>query len=272
MNNIQPPPYDENHVYIPPPIIEQKQINFKDICYKYEIGEYFASKLGLLGKYEIVLIVDDSGSMTTTVKSGDIYAPPCTRWEEAKKTVKQVAEMALLFDKNGLDLYFLNRGTINNVTDINIIDNAFTVLPSGFTPITTTLQKVLHDKKDIIKEKKLLILIATDGQPTDYKGNTDVESLKSTLINRHPIDKIFVTFLACTDDNQTMEYLNDWDKNIKNLDVVDDYVSEKKEIQQSKGNNFKFTYGDYIVKALVGSIDPELDNYDEPSKSCCNLM
>ena len=41
-----------------------------------------------------------------------------------------------------------------------------------------------------------------------------------------------------------MKYLNDWDKKIPNLDVVDDYYSERKEIQACRGNNFPFSFGD----------------------------
>ena len=41
-----------------------------------------------------------------------------------------------------------------------------------------------------------------------------------------------------------MQYLNNWDKVIPNLDVVDDYRSEKKEIQMCRGNDFSFSFGD----------------------------
>jgi hypothetical protein len=46
------------------------------------------------------------------------------------------------------------------------------------------------------------------------------------------------------DDKQSMEYLNDWDKKIPNLDVVDDYRSESKEIQACRGKNLPFSFGD----------------------------
>ncbi len=46
------------------------------------------------------------------------------------------------------------------------------------------------------------------------------------------------------DDNESMRYLNDWDKNIPNLDVVDDYKSEKKEILNWQGDSFPFSFGD----------------------------
>jgi hypothetical protein len=41
-----------------------------------------------------------------------------------------------------------------------------------------------------------------------------------------------------------MEYLNDWDKKIPNLDVVDDYGTEKKQILACQGKDFPFTFGD----------------------------
>ena len=46
------------------------------------------------------------------------------------------------------------------------------------------------------------------------------------------------------DDVQCMEYLNRWDKTIPNLDVIDDYRSERKEIQECRGKNFPFSFGD----------------------------
>lgn len=64
-----------------------------------------------------------------------------------------------------------------------------------------------------------------------------------------------VTFLACTDDRQAISYLSNWDKMIPNVDVMDDYRSELSEIQRTRGPTFPFSFGDYIVKCLLGSID-----------------
>lgn len=41
-----------------------------------------------------------------------------------------------------------------------------------------------------------------------------------------------------------MQYLNDWDKNIPNLDVVDDYRTETKQIRAIRGNSVQFSFGD----------------------------
>jgi hypothetical protein len=39
-------------------------------------------------------------------------------------------------------------------------------------------------------------------------------------------------------------YLNYWDKKIPNLDVADDYRSERQEILKVQGKHFPFSFGD----------------------------
>jgi hypothetical protein len=56
--------------------------------------------------------------------------------------------------------------------------------------------------------------------------------------------KLIDVLLFILDDDQSMAYLNDWDKKIPNLDVVDDYRSERKQIQTYRGNSVPFSFGD----------------------------
>lgn len=70
-------------------------------------------------------------------------------------------------------------------------------------------------------EKKLLVIIVTDGQPTDRSGITDINGFKNTLMTRSPIDKIFVTIVACTDDDSCIEYLDKWDRQIRKFSTSD---------------------------------------------------
>lgn len=91
--------------------------------------------------------------------------------------------------------------------------------------------------------------------PTNVNGELDIATLEGVLRNeRTPLT--YVTFLACTDDLQAVNYLSYWDKAIPKLDVLDDYRSERAEIQRTRGIHFPFSFGDYIVKALLGAIDP----------------
>ena len=57
------------------------------------------------------------------------------------------------------------------------------------------------------------------------------------------------------DDDDCIGYLNNWDKNIPNLDVVDDYRNEKKEIQARQGKQFPFSFGDVkIIRLYIKSL------------------
>ncbi len=46
------------------------------------------------------------------------------------------------------------------------------------------------------------------------------------------------------DDKPSMAYLNDWDKKIPNLDVVDNYRNERQQVQACRGKNVPFSFGD----------------------------
>ena len=41
-----------------------------------------------------------------------------------------------------------------------------------------------------------------------------------------------------------MSYLNDWDRKIPNLDVVDNYRNEREQIRALRGKNVPFSFGD----------------------------
>ncbi|CAF4757250.1 unnamed protein product, partial [Rotaria sp. Silwood2] len=97
---------------------------------------------------------------------------------------------------------------------------------------------------------------------TNERGQTDIGSLEAVLRNERTT-KTYITFLACTDDPDSVNYLSSWDESMPNLDVIDDYRSECPEIQRIRSANFPFSFSDYIIKALLGSIDPWFDSLDE---------
>lgn len=66
-------------------------------------------------------------------------------------------------DSDGIDVYFLNRQPLLNVTNTETIKKAFNNRPQGGTPICGTLRKILAAKRTVSYEKKLVVLIATDG-------------------------------------------------------------------------------------------------------------
>lgn len=238
---------------------------FQEVCRQYEINDNFALRLRNLEGYDIVIIADDSGSMNQPVTSpgADPFGALPTRWDELKKTVSIITDISAIMDPDGIEVYFLNRGTLSNVTNSRRLDEAFSSPANGSTPIVQVLRHVLAVKT----ERKRLILIATDGCPDDVAG-LDGKMLDGKMAFRYVLEnersvKDFVTILACTDDDSILSYLNGWDRDIPRVDVVDDYQSEKKEILGVQGPQFAFSFGDYVVKALMGSIDTWFDNLDE---------
>jgi hypothetical protein len=249
---------------------DAQQNKFASIIRQYEISDSSARKIRQIEGMEIVLIIDDSGSMNTPCNPGSSTVKSITRWDEVKNIVGQIVDIASVMDKDGVDLYFLNRATVKNVSDAHQVSYLFNNVPTGSTPMCQVIRKVLQEKQAEIVEKRLLLIIFTDGEP-DYcdSGEKGTETFYKILNSeRNPQKNIYTTIVACTDDENVMTFLNKCDKKLTNVDVVDDYASESAEISKAQGSKYKFTYGDYIVKILIGSVDPEFDNLDEV-KSCC---
>ena len=244
---------------------------FDSLVRKYEINPEYAIKLRQLEGFEIVVICDDSGSMNTPVSNpttnDHMHLP--TRWEELKSTVKTIVEIAGTLDRTGVDVYFLNRLGVKNVTNFAMLEPYFSTEPEGYTPIVKTFTQVLGDMRPILSEKKLLIILATDGEPTtsdgliSSQGMTEKQRFYNLLKFRQPIDKIYTSILACTDDDSVISYLQNWDTDIQNLDVVDDFHTVKSNVEKKQGVGYHFSFGDYVVKTLLGSMDKFFDEIDE---------
>ncbi|CAF3893340.1 unnamed protein product [Adineta steineri] len=229
------------------------------VILKYEIPKKFADRLHILAKYELIIVCDDSGSMETFVDNS-----PRTRWDELREFVRIILEIGIIFDESGVDIYFLNREPILNVKNPETIDHAFAKSPYGYTPLVRTLKNIFQlpaTRRGY--DKKALVFVATDGASTDDEGNVNVDELKHLMNVERQVNTTFVKFLICTDDRNCVDYLYDWDKTMKNVDVTDDFHTERKRVHQWQGTNFQFSKGEYIVKALIGAIDQKMDDLDE---------
>lgn len=256
-------------------------IRFREIAGRYEIRPDFCAKLRQLEDYEIIVIADDSGSMNTRVTvpipssiasasaaTAAAFAPSRTRWTELLEFCGIVSEIATVMDKDGIDIYFLNRPPIMNVTHPANphFQAAFAMSPTGTTPLVAALQNVIHTRCRT-SERKVLIIIATDGAPDG--GTAGIQEFIKTI--KYRPKNTFVSILACTDDDDAISYLNRIDTIVPGVDVVDDYYSELKEVKRAQGQRYPFSYGDYVVKVLLGSIDSTMDRLDEKKGCCCSV-
>jgi hypothetical protein len=247
---------------IPIDFIAEKRDYFYHLCQIHEINQETIAKMYLLNECDIVIIADDSGSMRQKTFGNQ------TRWIQLKNIISICTEIINCISSSTIDLCFVNKYDeyYNNIKTSQEIEDIFhNREPCGLTPLIFTLNQILMRKK---KSKKLLILIVTDGEPTDYNrtgvntSNDSINEFKKILMEKN--DNVYVNILACTDDRDSMKYLNRWDREIKNLDVIENYIAERYQIL-SKGKVQKFSFGEYVVKALIGSLDENIDKLDELS-------
>lgn len=232
-------------------------------CGAREIRPDFALKLRQLEEFEIVFVGDDSGSMGTQIQDGsrDPFGAIPTRWTELQRYATNVVEIATCLDPDGVDIRFLNRQGFRNVASVSQVAAAFHPPPNGFTPLVRTIKAIFEEKAHILKERKMLLIIATDGAPTDDSGYDQTKQFLALLRDRPK--NVFVSIIACTDDNDAVGYLNKIDRIVPGIDVSDDYLSESKEVKKAQGKDFQFSYGDYVVKTLLGAVDVNFDRLDE---------
>ena len=267
MINTAPPPYQpsttcfgETSPSAPAP--DERTAKVRALCERYQINPHFEPALWSLNEYHIIFICDDSGSMNTT--AGVSGYDRKTRWDELKGVIREVYDISLIFDPLGMDIHFLNRQSWLNVRNLDAINDMFVAPPSGGTPLVSKLTEITRTYSSqpgaVGSANRKLVIIATDGEPSD--DSAPYRQLKAVL-GQMVSNNMRIGFIACTDQDYQVEYLNDIDREYKEIDVSDDYWTERKQILKVQGLRFPFSYGDYVVKALVGPIDSRLDGLDE---------
>ena len=228
----------------------QKHQELNTLIAQYEIHNYKAQELWALSEFDLVFILDDSGSMNG--RSGNI-----TRWQELQQTVSQVIQIGRCFDDDGMDAYFLNRPPVRGIRQAQDLYPCFARMPQGSTPLAQAIDFVVRDQ-GMRSRKPLLLIIATDGVPDDHMAFR--RALETAVNNPHRT--IRVQFLACSDVESEVGWLNVLDREVKNVDVTDDFASERAEVLRA-GKVTEFSRGDYVCKALLGGISDAYDKLDE---------
>src|SRR5437868_2275840 len=101
----------------------------KEFFRMYEISPLFQEDIEAIKKYDIILICDDSGSMTEpstylSLKTNEMVTK--SRWDELQETVETIVELCILLDDDGIDIWFLNKDPpIKNVTSKETVMQLF---------------------------------------------------------------------------------------------------------------------------------------------------
>jgi len=240
-----------------------KMERLRRILDRFEITIAEANDLVVLADYEIVVIADDSGSMSMA------SAPPSerklgaaipTRWDELRETCSLLVELGCCFDESGLDIFFLNRPALSEVKSARspAFISAFEARPAGSTPLTECLRAVVSK---VGGERPVILFILTDGEPNGgpYAFCQEMERVVKKKSTRATFK---VQVMACTDDDEAVGWLNDLDEKFTEVDVTDDFYSERQEVLRA-GKVKRFTRGDWLIKALLGPVSTKFDAWDE---------
>lgn len=139
-----------------------------------------------------------------------------TRWEELKRSVKLVSEIAAAVDSDGCDVYFLNRPALKGVKKTRELDASLSIPPDGSTPLGKTLIQALRDKgyalagdpqPEVRPTKRLLFLIATDGIPDE--GAPAFVSILQKLP-----ENVYVQLMPITNDPAVLKYMGEADDKV----------------------------------------------------------
>mmetsp|Transcript_135579 Transcript_135579/g.377582 ORF Transcript_135579/g.377582 Transcript_135579/m.377582 type:complete len:260 (+) Transcript_135579:59-838(+) len=235
----------------------------KAVLIRYGITICDAEDLFVLKDYDIAIIADDSGSMRSRIGS-------VSRWDELKDTVSQIVDIATCFDTDGVDVHFLNQGTVKGVHSSQdmCLRSAFARPPRGSTPLTETLERVLAEfqqDRGSNFQKPLLLMIATDGIPNG--GATRFANCVRGSIFSFA-GKVRYQLLPCSDNDSDVAWMNDLDVEFSEVDTTDDYATEKCEVLRA-GLAKTFERSDWIMKALLGPVSKKFDAWDDRAHTEC---
>ena len=190
-------------------------------CQEYEISQRYIEKIAIIEDFKIILLLDDSGSMKTPLYDNSNFG---TRWNKLKYITETCIKLSSIYKENGITIEFLNRNGHSNIVNFNQIMHFFSKEPFGRTPLNKKLKSILSKYSNC--GKKVLIIIATDGEPTDDYGFENVKEFRETLMNKNH-SKFFISFLACSDQKNEIGYLDKFRK-IPNVSIMHNYIDEVK--------------------------------------------
>ncbi|KAF9094380.1 hypothetical protein BGX27_001467 [Mortierella sp. AM989] len=241
-----------------------KRTNFETISKSWNgVDIPLARELCKLALYDIILLVDDSGS---------IFASQDNRHEELIMVSSVISEVAALFDDDGIEIVSLHSKSHKNIRNGKEASKYIKNMKSGRG--NTQLGRALRDKvlspfrqsKGKI-QKPVLIYIITDGEPFGEPRDELERAIKEGrdyLVGRgYPEDFFSYQIAQVGNDIKATEFLNALDSNVSLgafVDVTSRYEIEEEQFQKA---DITLTPEIWLIKLLLGAIDESFDKLDE---------
>lgn len=229
------------------------QIDIPALARAWRITEAQVIALTSIALVDVVVVLDDSGSMSIDQE----------RQDDMLAFLKLIGKVVTLFDADGISIATLNdQKSVDGISDPQALIAKFDSLRfQGCTPVGATLRR-LH-KTYTGGTKPVLAYIVFDGAP-DSQSEV-FSAIKSQASSSSQVGRKgwLYQFLQVGRDTSAQTFLSNLDNASDIGDLIDacSYIeAEQLECQQRKGTTL--TVQDYIVKSLIGALDPSMDSKD----------
>jgi len=242
------------------------------LCQAWRIQKEIANDIVRLALYDVVIYVDDSGSMSFE-ENGE-------RIKDLQLILQRAAFAATLFDDDGVELRFMNEDLpLQEVSHIRSEQQIEQILSrkryKGLTPFGTELRRKIVDPILISKlnsgqmQKPLLIISITDGQPAGENQNTLVETVQYAVQaaqrSQYGPGAVAFQFAQVGNDQKATEFLAKLDNDPmvgSEVDCTSNYENESAEMSRANPP-VDLTPDLWMIKLILGAIDPSYDTKDE---------
>jgi hypothetical protein len=242
--------------------------------------------MDLVTAVDIAVILDDSGSMKFPTNGagavGKSFAASRSGSDSTSRWLEMQSILSNMFDVwswlgLSVDVVFMNRNNGNSAAELvgsmAELQSAFDAPPYGGTPTVTTLQSVFRRRLSSDAPRPLLTYIFTDGEPD---GSFEVFE---RFIEERPHKKhSLLSVILCTDEAEIVERYRRLENEvvlmpdgvwntigIPGVDVTEDYAGEVRDVALA-GRPTPLLPGEYLVKCMVGVLDPAVHLIDLPAR------
>lgn len=248
------------------------------VIQRWRVAKEIANDVVKLALYDIVLYIDDSGSMQ--------FEEEGSRIKDLRLILERVAFAAALFDQDGISVRFMNTD-LSNVrengrplqdgiaSEAQIESIMRGVQFKGLTPMGTALKNKVIDDIVINKarnnqlRKPVLVITITDGQPAGEPQNAVFDAINYAFgeLQRTPYGRgaLAFEFAQVGNDQMATKFLGklDEDPNVgPYVDCTSNFENEQEEMMRANPP-VDLTPDLWIVKLLLGAIDASYDSKDE---------
>ncbi|GAA5979349.1 hypothetical protein JCM11641_005007 [Rhodosporidiobolus odoratus] len=227
-----------------------------------------AMDLAKLALFDVILFLDDSGSMAFEENGGRI--------DDAKLICSRVAQAASLFDTDGISVLFMNSHTVghNICSEQQASQLISSINFSGLTPFGTSLdQKVLQPlivgpARSNALRKPILVIGVTDGEPAGEDRYTLVKAVQNCKAmlqqTRYGPDALSLELAQVGLDMKSRAFLSEIDSHPViggMVDVTSSFEVEQEECIKTTGVSISPEL--WLLKLILGGISSDMDSKDE---------